>query len=251
MEHLKKINLRQRRIVFRPLVEFGATGRIPTFITDNLKGYSKQVTQHRRQVQIFNLFWCSYFQVSQLQQRHKGMQSVRHGPPYCSWFGGVPCRPGYRIPGEQLCWRAHQTLRIQEVKWSHPEDCGLRIPGCGFGRWMPRTLSQFTLPLSLLWLRWHWRDGLSAEPSLARYPRWHTGDFLPTTSKNTFPTWCSECVSIIGYILHNSFEVVVVLGMCPHWLYAHQTSFGWSNQEDWDGQDMWHVWGRGEVHTGL
>jgi hypothetical protein len=31
----------------------------------------------------------------------------------------------------------------------------------------------------------------------------------------------------------------------------HQISFGWSSQEDWDGQNMWHVRGRGEVHTGL
>jgi hypothetical protein len=31
----------------------------------------------------------------------------------------------------------------------------------------------------------------------------------------------------------------------------HQISLGWSSQEDWDGQDMWHVLGRGEVHTGL
>jgi hypothetical protein len=31
----------------------------------------------------------------------------------------------------------------------------------------------------------------------------------------------------------------------------HQISFGCLSQEDRDGQDMWHVWGRGEVHTGL
>ena len=26
---------------------------------------------------------------------------------------------------------------------------------------------------------------------------------------------------------------------------------GEKSQEDRDGQDMWHVWGREEVHTGL
>jgi hypothetical protein len=26
-------------------------------------------------------------------------------------------------------------------------------------------------------------------------------------------------------------------------------SFGWSSQEDWDGQGMWHEWGKVEVHT--
>jgi hypothetical protein len=31
----------------------------------------------------------------------------------------------------------------------------------------------------------------------------------------------------------------------------HQISFGWWSEEDWDGQDMWPVWGRGEVDTGL
>ena len=30
----------------------------------------------------------------------------------------------------------------------------------------------------------------------------------------------------------------------------HQTSFEWSRQEDWDGQNK-HVWGRGNVHTGF
>ena len=31
---------------------------------------------------------------------------------------------------------------------------------------------------------------------------------------------------------------------------AHQILFGWSNQEEWDGQGMWHVWGTGEVYSG-
>ena len=31
----------------------------------------------------------------------------------------------------------------------------------------------------------------------------------------------------------------------------HQISFGWSNQEEWDGWDIWHVLGTGEVHTGF
>jgi hypothetical protein len=30
----------------------------------------------------------------------------------------------------------------------------------------------------------------------------------------------------------------------------HGISFGWTSQEDWDGQDMWHVGGTGEFHTG-
>ena len=111
------------------------------------------------------------------------MQSIRHGPSYGSRFGSVPCRAGYRVPGEQLCWRAHQTMRIQEVKWTHPEDCGLRIPRCGFSRWMSWTVSQFALPLSLVWLRWHWRNGVSAQPSLARYSRWYTGEWVYTYYK--------------------------------------------------------------------
>jgi hypothetical protein len=32
---------------------------------------------------------------------------------------------------------------------------------------------------------------------------------------------------------------------------AHQVLFGRSNREEWDGRGMWHVWGRGEVYTGL
>jgi len=31
----------------------------------------------------------------------------------------------------------------------------------------------------------------------------------------------------------------------------HPTLFGWSNREEWDGRSMWHMWGRGEVHTGF
>jgi hypothetical protein len=27
----------------------------------------------------------------------------------------------------------------------------------------------------------------------------------------------------------------------------HQMLFGWSNQGEWEGRGMWHVWGRGEV----
>jgi len=27
--------------------------------------------------------------------------------------------------------------------------------------------------------------------------------------------------------------------------------FGWSNQERWDVLSVWHVWGRGGVHTGF
>jgi hypothetical protein len=30
-----------------------------------------------------------------------------------------------------------------------------------------------------------------------------------------------------------------------------QIIFGWSNEEECDGWDMWHVWGRGEVYTGF
>jgi hypothetical protein len=39
-----------------------------------------------------------------------------------------------------------------------------------------------------------------------------------------------------------------VTNLCVNYIVL---SFGWSSQEDWDGQDMWHVWGRGELHTGL
>jgi len=28
----------------------------------------------------------------------------------------------------------------------------------------------------------------------------------------------------------------------------HQTS-GWSNEGDWNGQGMWHIWRRGQMHT--
>jgi hypothetical protein len=31
----------------------------------------------------------------------------------------------------------------------------------------------------------------------------------------------------------------------------HQITFGWSSQEDWEGQDMQHVWGREKVHSGF
>ena len=31
----------------------------------------------------------------------------------------------------------------------------------------------------------------------------------------------------------------------------HQISFGWSNQEDWDGQDMWHEWGEEQCIQGF
>ena len=31
----------------------------------------------------------------------------------------------------------------------------------------------------------------------------------------------------------------------------HRVLFGWSNQEEWDGRVMWHLWGRWEVPTGF
>jgi hypothetical protein len=31
----------------------------------------------------------------------------------------------------------------------------------------------------------------------------------------------------------------------------HQTLYGWSYQEQYDGRGMWHVWGTGEVYTGF
>jgi hypothetical protein len=34
-------------------------------------------------------------------------------------------------------------------------------------------------------------------------------------------------------------------------LYSSPNIIRWSSQEDWDGQDMWHVWERAEVHTGV
>ena len=35
--------------------------------------------------------------------------------------------------------------------------------------------------------------------------------------------------------------------LCTH----HQISFGWSNQEEWDGWDLWQVLGTGEMHKGF
>jgi hypothetical protein len=57
----------------------------------------------------------------------------------------------------------------------------------------------------------------------------------------------SRCIYVIGF-------VKMCLRRCRHKLsnvIPHQISLGLSNQEDWDGKDIQHVWGTGEVHTGF
>ena len=83
---------------------------------------------------------------------------------------------------------------------------------------------------------------------------WGKGNFLPPPwfkPRNTLSvaSLCTDCVIAASFWSkwHSSVWATRRFMLCT----PHQISLAWSNQEDWDGQDMWHVWRRGEVLQGF
>jgi hypothetical protein len=67
---------------------------------------------------------------------------------------------------------------------------------------------------------------------------------MTSSLQNSPSSWVPGFLEVYIYLI---YYITKSFMLCT----PHQISFGWSNQEDWDGQDMWHVCGRREVHTGL
>jgi hypothetical protein len=58
-------------------------------------------------------------------------------------------------------------------------------------------------------------------------------------------TYCYSTATMVSW---THPDVPLCVHCLSFWIWLKQQE---SSQEDWDGQDMWHVWGRGEVRTGL